>query len=46
MSFKKFGTGKVTETEGTLSKTAGAQEWTKKDDEELAEENTSADGGE
>lgn len=46
MSFKKFGTGKVTGTEGPMSKTAAHQEWTEKDDEELAEENREADGGE
>lgn len=46
MSFKKFGSGKVTETEGPLSKTAAKDEWTEKDDQELAEENASTDGGE
>lgn len=46
MSFKKFGTGKVTETEGALSKTAAKDDWTEKDDQELAEENREADGGE
>ena len=46
MSFQKFGTGKVTETEGMLSKTAGKQEWTEQDEQELAEENRETDGGE
>ena len=43
MSFKKFGTGKVTETEGALSKTAAKDEWTEQDDQELAEENEAND---
>lgn len=38
MSFKKFGSGQVTETEGPLSKTAAQQEWTEDDQRELAEE--------
>jgi hypothetical protein len=40
MSFKKFGSGEVTGTEGTeaLAKTAAAEEWMPEDDAALAEE--------
>jgi hypothetical protein len=44
MSFKKTGSGQVTGTEGTLSKTAAQDDWTEQDEQELAEENASVDG--
>lgn len=43
MSFKKFGTGEVTETEGTVSKTASSGEFTDADKAALQQENDAAD---
>jgi hypothetical protein len=46
MSIRKTSTGTVTTTEGPLAKTAATEEpWMPEDDEELAEENKAADGG-
>ena len=46
MGFKKHGTGEVTETEGPLSRTASAGEFSDADREALARENEQADGKE
>lgn len=43
MTFKKFGTGQVTETEGPLAKTASNAEFTEADAQALREENDAAD---
>ena len=42
MTFKKFGTGEVTETEGSLAKTASNVEFTEDDQRLLREENEAA----
>lgn len=44
MSFRKFSSGgRVIETEGPISKTAGHQDWTDQDRAELAAENDAVD---
>jgi len=43
MGFKKHGTGEVTETEGSLAKTASGADFNEVDQQALARENEQAD---